>query len=110
MNLCIINGCQYYSSLNSDKCSLHSKNVDTIQFKDLYKKFDKIVEKETINELEEKNIFNLIKKLPKNNITQITKIIIVYLKTINKEFINANLALRIYNLMINKVLKVSKKK
>ena len=91
--------CPYHVFLDSNKCSVHFReevyNEHLLTNNEIFKEYDKIVEKEIINKLQEENILNLIKHLPKNNISKVVNIINVYLKTINKKYINANLGLKL---------------
>ena len=100
MRLCSCKNCNYYVFKNSDLCSLHYKaknnNLTLITQKDILLIYNVKISGELINKNQEKNLINLIEKLPKDNISKLIKIVKVYLKTINKRYISASLALKIF--------------
>ncbi len=101
MNKCYINNCSFHVYLDSSRCSVHFKEyngiTNFISKQDLFNKYNLITENETCNESYNLNIIDIVKKLPNNNPNKIIETIKLYLETINKKYINANLALIICN-------------
>ena len=99
MSKCCIEECNYFSYQNSKKCSLHYREetgkIKIIIFEDLIKRYDESIKDVVISKKEELNIFNLIKKTKEKNMVKIIKIITIYLKIINKEYINSSLCLKL---------------
>ena len=101
MSKCDITNCPFYVYLDSNICSVHFKEhngiTTFISKQDLFNKYNLITQHETCNESYNLNIIDIIKRLPNNNSDKIIKTIKEYLKTINKKYINAKLALIICN-------------
>jgi|UniRef100_A0A6C0ITE5 hypothetical protein len=101
MSKCYINNCPFYVYLDSNRCSVHFKEhngiTKFISKQDLFNKYNLITQHETCNESYNLNIIDIIKKIPNNNPNKIIETIKQYLETINKKYINANLALIICN-------------
>jgi len=99
MSICNVKDCDYFSYLDTEKCSLHHNEdlgkLKIITLKDLINRYDESIKHIIISQEEEVNIFNLVKQTKEKNILKIIDLIVIYLKTINKEYINASLCLKL---------------
>ena len=107
MTLCEINNCNYHKFGNTNLCSFHDKlnknDKKIISIKQLFDKYDLHIRKYIITKSQGNNIFNLIKNFSDDD--KIIKVIRYYLKSIEKKFIDSNLALKIVN---NKTINFNK--
>lgn len=100
MSKCIIADCEYYSSSESDKCSLHSKSLEGYcKASEILNNYLESKKDLIISKTQEDGIINMFKHIEKDNYIKFFTLFSNYLKLSKKKYIYASLAHKICKLL-----------